>query len=528
MNGSDASPTTPDEAEAVLDLEPEAREPSKLGGLFKHSVIYSAAPLFRQVISIAMTRFYTSEKWLGTAGYGVKEIVDLWLIALQQLLGQNVLGSMVRFYYDRQDERERARVVTSCTILVSIVAWIVCGTAFFFRGELLTVIFKSGGEVGEGTLLRIIAVALILIPLQLSTLSGFYYLQALKRSNAFTTIQTAKLLFEVALNFVLIGGMGLGVYGFLLSMVAGEALTSIFLVGWMIRRLGWHFDARILRPILVYAAPLIPVGLCQLAMHQMDRSLILHLLPEENGQTVTGIYGLGYRVGYLVNAMMLGPFLQIFQPWVFGIEDPKERAQQVARVSTYAVLTLSAASLGIILFGRQAAIVLAKEEAFWEAYRVIPFVGTGYVFWALYQASQLPLFIAKRTGRLLGINLVAVLVNLGLNLWLIPIYGMVGAAIATAVTFASLAALGMIASRSEAHVPFELDRIGTTIVCVIAGALCARWIDGLEASDQLGVMAALGCKAAILLLLTGVLYRLVLRPSERTEFTRWTAGRLGR
>ena len=77
-----------------------------LGGLVKHSAIYSAAPVLRHVISIGMTPLYTI--WLGPPGFGVKENVDLWVIALQQLLGQNVLAGMVRFYFDRQSPRERA------------------------------------------------------------------------------------------------------------------------------------------------------------------------------------------------------------------------------------------------------------------------------------------------------------------------------------------------------------------------------------------------------------------------------------
>ena len=85
-----------------------------LGGLVRHSVIYSAAPLLRQLISVGMTRFYTG--WLGTAAYGIKEIADLWMIGLQQLLGQNALGAMVRFYFEHRDPDERARVVTSSTV----------------------------------------------------------------------------------------------------------------------------------------------------------------------------------------------------------------------------------------------------------------------------------------------------------------------------------------------------------------------------------------------------------------------------
>jgi hypothetical protein len=105
-----------------------------LAALARHSVIYSAAPFLRQVLSVAMTYLYTG--WLRGPGFGIKEAVDLWLIGLQQLLGQNVLGAMVRFYFDHERPEDRARVVTSCTLGIGLVAWVGCGIAFCFSEEL--------------------------------------------------------------------------------------------------------------------------------------------------------------------------------------------------------------------------------------------------------------------------------------------------------------------------------------------------------------------------------------------------------
>ena len=158
-----------------------------------------------------MTPFYTT--WLGTAGTGVKEIVDFWAIALQQLLGQNVLGAMVRFFYEHKDPEERAKVVSSCTLLVTTLAWVVCGTAFFFRADLAPLVMGKGEAVSASELVTILGLTLILIPFQLSTISGYFYLQILKRSGLYTAIQTTKLLFEVGLNFYLMGALDMGVRG---------------------------------------------------------------------------------------------------------------------------------------------------------------------------------------------------------------------------------------------------------------------------------------------------------------------------
>ncbi len=504
---------------------PSSEAPARsLGGLFRHSTIYGAVPLIRQVISVAMVRLYT--EWLGRAGYGVKEIVDFWIVGLQQLLGQNLLGGMVRFYFDHKDEQERHKVVTSSTILVTLIAWGVCGLALLFTDWLTPLMLGQGEEVTADTLLRILRITLILIPFQLSTLSGFYYLQILKRSELYSTIQVVKLFVEVGLNFWLIGARGLGVEGFLLSMLIGEALTTLGLTGWMLWTLKPRVEWRVFLPILVYAAPLIPVGLCQFGLHQIDRRLLLYFT-QEGAQSITGIYGLGYKIGYITTAMMLGPFIQIWQPWIFGVEDEHERGALVARVSTYAVFVISVVSIGIICFGRQAVILLGGPE-FQEAYKVVPLVTGGYVFWALYQVSQYPLFIAKRTGRLLLINLAALVFNVALNSILIPRIGFLGAGVTTLLTFGLLSTLGMLASRSEAHVPFEVGRILGIVGCVLTSGAIALWIDSLDANSQLSVVQALLFKSATLVAMFGLLWAFVLHAEERGRFFTWIAARRGR
>jgi O-antigen/teichoic acid export membrane protein len=352
--------------------------------------------------------------------------------------------------------------------------------------------------------------------------SGLYYLQALRRSGLYTGVQTAKLLVEVACNVYLMGVRGMGVTGFLMSMLIGEILGSLALLAWMLTRLGARVDWVLLAPVLRYTAPLVPVGLLQLFLHSADRRIVLDVL----GQEEAGIYGFGYRIAYLVTNLVLGPFILTWQPWIFGIEDAVERAKLVARVGTYAVLTIAVASLGVVLFGRQAALLLARDPAFWQAYRVIPLVATGYVFWALYMVSQTPLFLEKRTGRLLFANLAAVALNVTLNYALVPTRGIAGAGAATLLTFAAIALFGMIASRRAAGVRFELGRLASILCCVTVGGVAALALDGLDEARRLSALAACGAKGAVLCALVATLWFAVLDGAERARFTRWVRARL--
>lgn len=503
---------------------------SRRDGLLRHSMVYSVAPLVRYAVSFGMNRFYTT--FLITALYGVKEMVDLWMILLQQMLGQNLLGGMLRFYYDRKDEGERRRVVSSVTIVLSVVAWVVCGGMFLLSDRLAPLLIgRPTAEVSAIDIESAFRFLVVLVPFQLTSLSGFYYLQAVKRSTLFTATQTAKTALEVVLHVVFMGLLGWGLNGFLLGLLIGEIVTSLCLTGWILWTLGPRVDWRIFRPILAYAAPLIPVGVFQLGLHQLDRRLIEAVFSGAEGLALAGIYGLGYKIGQLINPIFIWPFMQIWQPTLFGVDDPGERARLVGRVTTWMVTAIGAASLLVIYAGRQAVGLIAGQDDYLAAHVVVPWVAAGYVFWSLYSSAHMPLLLAKRTPPLFWINLLALGFCVGCNLILIPRLGILGASLSTAATFAFLAGLAMLVSHSVARVPFELRRLAAVIAVVLTSCLLASWIDTWEPYESLArACVVLGSKAVLACLGLFILWRGVLEPEERSQFVagvreRFTSGR---
>jgi O-antigen/teichoic acid export membrane protein len=496
-------------------------------GLVGHSLIYSVAPTLRYAVSFAMNRFYTT--FLITALYGVRGMVDLWMILMQQMLGQNLLGGMLRFYYDHKGEEQRKRVVTSVTIVLSAAAWLVCAAMFLLSDQLAPILIgRPTAQVSATQIENAFRFLVVLVPFQLSSLSGFYFLQAQKRSKLYTGVQTAKTALEVLLHVLFMGVLGWGLNGFLLGLLLGEIATTCCLTGWMLWTLGPRVDWQVFRPVLRYAAPLIPVGVFQLGLHQLDRRLIEHVYSGQEGLSLTGIYDLGYRIGQLINPILIWPFMQIWQPTIYGIDDETERAQLVGRVTTWMVTAIGAASLAVIAGGRQAVDLIAGQVDYLPGYQVVPWVAAGYVFWSLYSSAQMPLLLAKRTLPLFWINLLTLGFCVGTNLWWIPRLGIVGAALSTTASFAFLACLVLVAARGVARVPFELGRLASVFAVVLGSCLAVRWIDRLEVySSAAQAAAVLGGKSLLLALGLVILWRGVLQPGERAAFAAEVRSRLG-
>lgn len=464
-------------------------------------------------------------KWLPAEQFGASLITDLFLIALAEILGMNFLSGMVRFYFDHKNENDRKAVISSSILVTSGIAWTFCGSMLFFVDELRPILLGRDTEgVSEGVLAKLLIIALLTVPFQLCTQSGFRYLQILKRSGTYSAIQISKMFLELTLKVVFVSPlMNLGPLGLILPVLIGEALTSLVVTGWALRQVGFKVNWRVLKPIVLYTLPLIPVGLCQLGIHKFDLRLLEAFSPKATAFTLVGIYGLAYQVGYLVNALMLGPFLQIWQPWIYDVENERERGELVARISSYAILAIATASLFLILFNREAIVIFTpKGSELRDGYVAVPWVASAYVLWALYKVTEIPFFIAKRTGPVLGINFIALALNVLFNWLLIPRFGFVGAGIATFSTMLSLAVMGMLMSRTVLIVHFELGRILATLgtVCV-AGVIVVPLDTYVATPGEIPLGPILAMKATLLGALLWVHWRVILRADERRLLMDW-------
>jgi O-antigen/teichoic acid export membrane protein len=500
----------------------------QLSKIARHSSIYSIAPMAQRFLALLLVPVFTAPDALKPAQWGVLQLTDLLIVATTQVAGINLLAGMMRFYFDHKDERDREAVVSSTTIFLMIVSWGVVGLALVFRQPLTELLFEVGDpDLAGENLPLVLTVALGLIPLALSTEAGFRYLQIRERSTLITTLRVSKTLFELLLKIYFIVFVGMGVMGFLLAVLIGEVLATVSLTGWVLWRTRARVVWRILKPLLVYTTPLIFVGIFQMGLHQLDRFLLRQLSPAELAMTWTGIYGMGYMIGFLVQTVVMGSFMQIWQPLIFGVTDKQQQNAQLVRVSTYALLLIAVVSLGVIAFGRELVFLLSGQEGYHEAFRVVPWITAAYVFFGLNGLSQVPLFVAKRTLPMTWINAIALAINVTLNVVLIPRYGFEGAACATLVTFVCLAIMGLFVSSRVLEIPFEIGRIVVIVLTVLAGMAAVLWADDRYSSAaETAFTAMTAIKALVLTGVLGLLWLGVLRREERATMTSWVRARL--
>ncbi|MEC8513456.1 MAG: polysaccharide biosynthesis C-terminal domain-containing protein [Planctomycetota bacterium] len=495
-------------------------------GLLRHTSIYAIAPLFQRVLGLVLIGLYTSA--LTPGEFGLVALAELFLLFLPFLVGTNLVAGLTRFYFEHEDQRDRSSVVSGTALVLLGLALAGALVSFVFRGPIASLLVQTQDAGSTTPFVEYIGICAWIVPFSLGTALGIQALQVEKRSKAVTSIQVAKTVFEAAAKLWLLFGLGLGAKGLLLGMLLGEAVFGTGLAVALFRRHGTRLIGRTFMPLVRYTLPLVPVGLFQLGLHRLDTVLISRLGPtevayEHAGVDVTvaehwvGVYNLSYLIPMTFHMAAMASFMRIWVPNVFALRNDAEQADHVRRIGTLVVLGIALAYGQVALYGREGVHLIAGRPSYLEGAKIVPWVAFAYVFYALYALSQAALMKLFATRTLALLNGSALALNVALNLALIPRYGYLGAAMATAFSFSALAAAAAIAAARMDLPPFKARTAATAVAFALLAAVAGRSIDGVtDAWSPLALAAKLAVTAVMIGLNLAVLpsaYRAGIRES---------------
>ncbi len=250
---------------------------------------------------------------------------------------------------------------------------------------------------------------------------------------------------------------------------------------------GGILDARTTRTTLRFSLPIVPVQLATFTMSAADRIVILRDL----GPGQTGRYQVAYTLSAIGISMLT--FLNLaWLPRIFSITDPSTRVDVLARSRDGLYLLLAPVTLAIALGGPVLLPIWAPSE--FRTDSLLPVVvlvdaSTFFVSAALVHSRLL--LSEGRSASVAGITVTAAVVNVAVNLVLVPRLGINGSALATLLAYALLA-VGMAAvSRLVLSLPPPPNRLVARLVVAIAAVLCSRFVPvgGLWTAARLAGLA---------------------------------------
>jgi len=151
---------------------------------------------------------------------------------------------------------------------------------------------------------------------------------------------------------------------------------------------------------------------------------------------IVGVYSLGYKFGFLLMFLVVTPFASIWDSEKYNIakeENAKESFQNIFIIYSTVVIL---ACMVISLYAKDLLRVMSAPE-FWGAAKIVPVVLGGYFANALLQYVNFGILLHNKTIEITyGTLIAAAVISVG-YVFLIPIYGGMGAAWATLFAFVS-------------------------------------------------------------------------------------------
>jgi len=271
-----------------------------------------------------------------------------------------------------------------------------------------------------------------------------------------------KLTIGIALSFFVINS----ITGWLWGGVLAGIIAILFMIAHLdIDQLS--FDLNLVYRLTRYGIPMIGwlFGLSLLTF--VDRILIEGL----STTSAVGIYSSNYTIVQTGLPLVLSPIIQTAHPVIMDKWNGNNLGlveEMIKEYSRYFLILGVGATIFAGAISRPLS-TLVLGEGFHEGYAIIPIIGASLFFWNFAMIGHKGLELRESTGIMTGGILLSVIANVGLNYALIPLFGYLGAALATMISSFIYLLFAFISSRYT--VQWEIPATTAQNVVVAGGIM---------------------------------------------------------
>lgn len=451
---------------------------SKVKGLAGDTMWYGLSSIIGRMISYLLVPLYTSVFLPGE--YGIVTELYAYTAFLYPIFTYGIETAYFRFA-NKNPEEEPALFNLIVTLMI-LTSTFFAGVLFYFGADLAVWLDYPGKEMVFYWLASVLAVdAITSIP--------FARLRFRKRAKKFAFIRFFNISFAVVLNlFFLVFCLKIyeGVwltglqdfmqthydfefkakYVFLSNLISNSLLVVLLIKEFdgFKPRVNWKKVA----PILLYASPLLFMGLAGVTNEMLSRALLKIWLPQgyypnQTSMDALGIFGACYKLSVF---MMLGiqAFRYAAEPFFFSNAESKDSPKLFAHVMTGFVIFCTLVFVGISLNLEIIGMVFFSNPAYREGLYVVPVLLLAYLFNGIYYNLSVWYKVTDRTIYGAGITLFGAMLTILLNFILIPVLGYFGSSLVTLVSYFSMALISYLLGRKFYPIPYQVSKIAIYLI----------------------------------------------------------------
>ena len=458
----------------------------------RDTLIIGATTVAQFVIGMAQLPLLT--KFLSVQDYGIWSQIWATISLLAPFVNLGLGAALIRHLASEKD-REEIKEGFYSVILVFFAINLMAALIMLAFAEPIARNFFDGAV----QIVRLTSILILLTPLGLTYLLLTRAFQQIKAYTAF--MFTDDVLRVGLLAFVVLNGYG--IFSVVIVLIATKAVILVALFFRVKSQIGikWPRFSRI-KEYLRFGLPLTPRGIGFWLVNLSDRYVIGYFM----GAASVGIYSAGSALGAFPDMFFaILTFTQLATlPKLYDEGKMDEVKTHLRYLLKYFLVLAIPFIFGTALLGEQVLRIFSTREIASLGYLVVPVIALATFFLCIHHVVSNILFLVKKTTMMAAVWIVAAALNIGLNILVVPIMGIIGAAITTLITYAL--ALGVLGYYAFKEFRFTIDWY-FIIKSLIASAIMsvAVWLMAPEGylDTIITVVAGVAIYVVILVLLRG-------------------------
>lgn len=359
-----------------------------------------------------------------TEAFGIFDMFNLIIGFGTPLAVMGLYDAMFREYFEKDDQQYKYDVTTTAqriillnSIIISI--FLILFSSFFSK------LFFGASEYNEIIIYSSIALLFsanrnpIQAPTRMENKRKVFVISGLLESGGYYLLA------------ILLINLGFSYYGLIYARIITIVILILFF--WFQNKkffLKGNFNKKIAKELFKVGLPLVPTFLIYWIYNSMDRIMIVNIL----GTSDLGIYAIGARLSQ-ISQLIYTAFAGGWQYFAFSTMKDNDYKEMLGNI--WEVLFVISTYFFILMFLLKDFIFnLLFEGDFVRGVEVFPFLGLAPLLLMLYQILGTQFQVTKKTYLSPLVLSVGAICNILLNLYLIPIIGIKGAALATVMGYA--------------------------------------------------------------------------------------------
>jgi O-antigen/teichoic acid export membrane protein len=446
----------------------------ELKRLGRHSAIYGLGGLVSRILATILLPLYTH--YLPPGSFGRVEVVTAATTVGAIVLQMGISSAFFRFYFDAKEDAARLTVIRTSFWFTMAVSSIGLVLGLLFAGSITHVI-----GLGHHTSLVQAGAVGLWAQTNYNQVTALFRVE--ERSLQFAIASIANVLITVCAMVLAIAVFHWGAVGLIVGNFTGTLVVYLALLAYRTEQLGLEFDRNLFRGMQRFGMPLVPSALALWAINFIDREFVIWY----KGAAENGVYSVAVKIAGVITFVMAA-FRTAWPAFAYSIDDDRDAKRTYSYVLTYLLTFASWISLALGALAPWI-VELLTNPRYQRAEKGVALLAFAGVVYAGYTVLAIGSGRARKTQFNWVVTGIGAAANVGLNFWLIPKYGMVGAAISTAAAYVVLFVGMTVYAQSVYRVDYQWRRVVTALGAAVGLTVAARAVSLPLAASALLVLA---------------------------------------